>query len=192
MGQIQTRILKQLEKKGIKVTPRWDRTWFLTKLRDLRITRSSIFEDSQRLRNKTIIGRFYFFHYDPKTKDTLEYYDRFPLTIPIEMYPDGFLGLNFHYIAPQVRLKLLKELMQYATDPKLDEQTRLRLSYPLIRRTAGIYQTSSCIKRYLWTHVRSRFMELDGTDWNAAMQLPFQQFTGATAEQVWKNSRSKQ
>jgi hypothetical protein len=190
MGLIQDRIVTQLKKQGHKVQPRWDRTWFLNKLRNLKITRSSIFEDTQRLKNRTIIGKFYFFQYDPKTKDTLPYYDRFPLTIPIEMYNDGFLGLNFHYVAPQVRVNLLSTLMQYATNTTLDERTRLKLSYPLIKQSASLFKATPCIKRYLWSHVRSRFLELDASDWNSAMQLPFQQFKKADDKTIWKDSSS--
>ena len=32
----------------------------------------------------------YTFFYDPKTKDKLPYYDRFPVVIINEIYPDGF------------------------------------------------------------------------------------------------------
>lgn len=191
MGNLTTRVRNQLEKKGHKVTPRWDRSWFLTKIKDLRITRSSLFEDREKLRDRTIIGRFYLFNYDPKTKEDLPYYDRFPLTIPIAMYGDGFLGLNFHYIAPNVRIQLLSKLMAYANTPKLTERTRLELSYPIIRAAANLYKATPCIKRYLWSHVRSRFLELDPTDWNAAMQLPTQQFVKATDHAVWNNSAAQ-
>ena len=35
--------------------------------------------DTSRLTNKTIIGSMYMYYYDPKYKEELEYYDRFPL-----------------------------------------------------------------------------------------------------------------
>lgn len=191
MGKLTERVVKQLEKKGHKVKPRWDRTWFLTKIQDLRITASSIMKDRENLRGKSIIGRFFFFYYDAKTKEKLKYWDKFPLTIPIEMYDDGFLGLNFHYVAPSVRIKLLSLLMQYATTNKLEEHTRIRLSYPIIKQTAALYKATPCIKRYLWSHVKSRFLELDATDWNAAMQLPLQQFQKSSEQQVWADSAAQ-
>jgi hypothetical protein len=106
------------------------------------------------------------------------------------MYNDGFLGLNFHYVAPQVRVNLLSTLMQYATNTTLDERTRLKLSYPLIKQSASLFKATPCIKRYLWSHVRSRFLELDASDWNSAMQLPFQQFKKADDKTIWKDSSS--
>ena len=52
-------------------------------------------------------GRMNMFFYDPKGRKTLPYYDTFPLVLPIESYPDGFLGINFHYLPIPLRLKLL-------------------------------------------------------------------------------------
>ena len=54
-----------------------------------------------------IPGKMYFFHYSPKLKDKLPYYDSFPLVIIIEMYGDGFLGLNLHYLPLKMRMNLL-------------------------------------------------------------------------------------
>ena len=47
--------------------------------------------------NRPFYGRLNMFFYDPKYKKKLPYYDTFPLVLPIERYPDGFLGINFHY-----------------------------------------------------------------------------------------------
>ena len=55
---------------------------------------------------KFLIGALYFFVYDPKTKADLPYYDRFPLVLPLKREPDGFLGLNLHYLPIPLRIKL--------------------------------------------------------------------------------------
>ena len=41
--------------------------------------------------NRFIIGNLYYFYYDPKGRDDLDYYDRFPLVLTLEKYTDGFL-----------------------------------------------------------------------------------------------------
>ena len=46
-----------------------------------------------------------------KLKNKLPYYDRFPLTLPIEQYSDGFLGINLHYLSILMRIRLLDRLM---------------------------------------------------------------------------------
>ena len=52
-------------------------------------------------------GYMYAFKYDPKTKNDLPYYDTFPLIFPVRMDSDGFLGINFHYLPPVLRAKLM-------------------------------------------------------------------------------------
>jgi hypothetical protein len=56
------------------------------------------------------VGRMYMFFYDPKTKDTLPYYDRFPLIFIMEKYKDGFLGMNLHYLPLVYRARLMDSL----------------------------------------------------------------------------------
>jgi hypothetical protein len=133
----------------------------------------------------------YFYVYDPKTKDSLPYYDRFPLVIPIEQYKDGFLGLNLHYIHPKQRILLLDQLSEYATNKNFDIRTRLRLSYDLLRRASKAYQATPCIKRYLFSHVQSRFVEIFADEWDIAALLPAENFVGASTSKVWSDSRKK-
>lgn len=190
-SRLRSQIEAQLKQKRIKLNNNPTRAWLIQKMKDLKITSSTILYDRERLRGRTIIGRFYFYRYDAKTKDKLKYWDKFPITIPIEMYDDGFLGLNFHYVYPLVRLQLLSKLMNYASNHRLDERTRLRLSYPIIKNVSSLFRATPCIKRYLWTHVRSRFLEVDAKDWKMALTLPVQQFQKAPALQVWKESEEK-
>ena len=55
---------------------------------------------------KIIPGHLYLFMYDPKLKKTLPYYDRFPLVFPYAKTPDGFIGLNMHYLPYGLRIRL--------------------------------------------------------------------------------------
>jgi hypothetical protein len=119
----------------------------------------------------------FFFFYDPKHKATLPKYDRFPLVFPIEYYPDGFLGLNLHYLLPQERLALLNKLKEFRTSKALTDRTRLRLSYDLLSRTKGMATLSRpCIKRYLFNHVESPFIEIVPDEWEQAINLPVAMF----------------
>ena len=49
---------------------------------------------------RTNVGKMYMFFYDAKYKDTLPFFDIFPLVFPIEFYSEGFLGINLHYLPP--------------------------------------------------------------------------------------------
>ena len=104
------RINEQMEKKGVDPTTAFGRSWLLQKMRSLTPTakdRMEIIRQREQQRNRTIIGRFYFFFYTPKGHETLPYWDHFPMVIPLQRYDDGFLGLNLHYIYPKDRLILL-------------------------------------------------------------------------------------
>jgi hypothetical protein len=191
MAYLIKRIQESLAKEGL--TPRTNkaRAWLRAKVKDLNPTRQGIMADRIRLKDRSIIGRMYFFYYDPKTKDTLPYYDRFPLVLPIERYPDGILGLNLHYIHPKQRIILLDKLSEFANNDKYDKTTKLRLSYDLLKSASRIFEATPCIKRYLFGHVESRFLEIDASEWDIAVLLPMESFVGATTSKVYTESRKK-
>ena len=191
MAYLIDRINQQLAKEGIK--PRTDaaRAWLRQEVANLNPNRSAMMRDREKLRNKTMIGRMYFYFYDPKHKDTLPYYDRFPLVLPVERYPDGFLGLNLHYIHPKQRIILLDKLSDFATNSKYDETTRLRLTYATLASATKAFEATPCIKRYLFNHVESRFLEITADKWDIAALLPFEYFVGASKSKVFRDSRTK-
>ena len=124
MAKLLDRIKTSLAKEGLTPRTNASRAWLRAKVKDLKPTSSALMKDRDRLKNTSMIGKMYFYFYDPKTKDSMPYYDRFPLVIPIERYNDGFLGLNLHYIHPKQRILLLDKLSQYATDSRYDKNTR--------------------------------------------------------------------
>ena len=77
--------------------------WFIGRARSATGYRNNIINKTDRSRSSTVIGKMYFFFYDPKHKDKLPIYDKFPLFFPIEIYPDGFLGLKLHYLSTNER-----------------------------------------------------------------------------------------
>ena len=185
------RIKESLAKEGYEPRSRFARAWLKSKVPSLRPTRGELMRDRERFRNKSIIGRMYFYYYDPKTKDSLPYYDRFPLVIPIERYPDGFLGLNLHYIHPKRRIILLDKLSTILNNDNYDETTRFKISYDFLKRASRIYEATPCIKRYLSSQVQSRFLEINAEEWDIAAMLPVESFAKATARKVWSESEDK-
>ena len=191
MAYLLNRINEQLAKAGLQPRTNQARAWLRAKINDLKPSRQALLNDKGRMRDSTIIGRMYFYFYDPKMKESLPYYDTFPLVIPIEQYRDGFLGLNLHYIHPKQRILLLDALSEFANNSKYDASTKLRLSYDLLRRTGAVYQATPCIKRYLFTHVESRFLEITADEWDIASLIPGNNFVGASNEKVWAESRKQ-
>ena len=185
------RIKESLARQGFEKRSREARNWLKAKIGALKPTKGDLMRDKQRLRERSFIGRMYFYFYDPKTKDSLPYYDKFPLVIPIERYPDGFLGLNLHYISPKQRILLLDKLSVLLTDNNYDEKTRLRISYDYLARASKMYQAKPCIKRYLFSHIQSRFLEITADEWDIAVMLPVESFVKAKKNKVWSESEDK-
>jgi hypothetical protein len=133
------------------------------------------------------VGSLNMFFYDPKYKKTLPYYDTFPLVLPLEVIPGGFSGLNFHYLPPVLRLRLLENMQRWATNNKLDSTTKFDVSW---RRVKTIPLVKPTIKKYLYKHVRSNFLKIDAQAAAIACYLPVQRFVGASDTGVYRASRS--
>lgn len=151
--------------------------WFIGKARTAAGYRKNIISrNPNRERSYTNFGKMYFFFYDPKHKATLPIYDRFPLVIPLSPRPDGFLGINFHYLSISERLGLLNRLRRYTSNQRNDKTTKIKISYDeMITHGMGNY-TESSIKHYLYGHVRSPFIEILPTEWDKAVQLNVELF----------------
>jgi hypothetical protein len=191
MAYLIDRIKQSLAKEGLEPRTRYAREWLNSKLKNLNPSPAALIIDRQRLRDKTFIGKMYFYYYDPKTKDSMPYYDRFPLVIPIEQYSDGFLGLNLHYIHPRQRIILLDKLSKTATNKNFDDKTKLRLSYEYLKAASSTFEAMPCIKRYLFTQINSRFLEIAADEWDIAALIPTSSFVGATENKVYADSRKK-
>ena len=135
-----------------------------------------------------ILGKMYFFSYNPKWKDKLPWYDTFPLVFPIEKYSDGFLGLNFHYLRPKDRAILMDQLKMFTNNKKYDETTRLRLSYDMLKGFSKIPRAKPTVHRYLLNKTRSKFVLINADEWEVALFLPVERFKKATKKQVWAHS----
>ena len=134
-------------------------------------------------------GHLYMYLYDPKLKETLPYYDRFPLVFPYRKTQDGFIGLNMHYLPYALRIELLDALLAFRNNNRLDETTRLKYSWALIDGVSRYRAAQPCIKQYLMPHVRSQFRRINADDWATAMLLPVERFVGASKQEVWADSK---
>ena len=93
--------------------------------------------------------------------------------MPLELYPNGFLGLNFHYLNPNVRKRLLEAIGNG------------RVTYRSLRNNRYLKPT---IKRYLNKFVYSKFLEISEEDWETSLYLPVERFEKASNKVVWSNA----
>ena len=179
---------------GIKARTDKSRDWFQKKVGELTVpSRAKLLKDkalgkAASVRGQQFVGNMYMYFYDPKHKQTLPYYDRFPMTIITGPAQGGFTGLNLHYLNYNVRAMFLDELMALAPQ-KVTQDTRLRkLRYDLLASTARYKEFKPCYKHYLSAHVKSQFSQIYMTEWEIAIFLPVEQFTKASKSTVWKDS----
>jgi hypothetical protein len=135
------------------------------------------------------IGSMFMYFYDPKTKDQLPYYDIFPMIFLLDLDAKGFLGMNLHYIPPYYRAVLMDALYKVTNNDKYDDTTKLKLSYKVLSGSGKFPYYEPCIKRYLWNHVGSDFLNVEPIYWDTALMLPLERFKKATKDRVWADSK---
>ena len=148
-------------------------------------------KDIDRIRKVPLIGRLYMFLYNPKLKDELPYYDRFPLVYPFRRVTGGFYGLNIHYLQPKYRALLMDSLYNTISNTKFDETTRLRINYDILNSASKYRWFKPCVKHYLTQHMSTQLLYIDPKEWNLALFVPSEQFRKANKRAVWEDSREK-
>jgi hypothetical protein len=175
------------------IVPRSDkaRTWFKRAVKELgTVNRNQIMKDPiLDVRSKPMIGDMCMYVYDPKLKQTLPYYDTFPLTVMVQPAKGGFHGLNLHYLSPVVRAEFLDELMQLGPNQLKDTSRIVKLRYSLLKKAAKFKEFKPCFKHYLIDHVKSKIMRVPMTEWEIAVFLPVDNFKKVSRDTVWRYSR---
>jgi hypothetical protein len=186
-----TQLAQQKTAAELQTMSREAMNWLMKKLADIRNPSTipgGMNREKFRQTNQFMLGGLYCFYYDPKTKADLPYYDVFPLTLVLERYNDGFLGLNFHYLPLRYRLAFMTKLLDFATYDSKNDIQRLRVTYDILSASKRLKEFKPCIKRYLTNQIQSRMLAIQPNEWDVAAFLPIQQFKGARASRVWQES----
>lgn len=155
--------------------------------KDMALQLIGVMRNRGRPKAKPNIGKLYYYQYDAKLKDQLPYWDMFPVMIPIKYYPDGWLGLNLHYLDMYNRAALMDRLIAGYSMGKR-EYSRLAISYQIMKGVSELKAFKPCLKRYLASHVKSQPIEIDRRDWMLAATLPLAKFQGASESKVHRDS----
>lgn len=139
-------------------------------------------------------GKIYAYIYDAKYKDTLPYWDKYPLIIFLgfgksKAGNELMYGLNLHYIAPKARQQFLEDLLkQYASTKTLTNSTKLNIDWSKVRGFSG---AQKMIKAYLPNHIKGTIVEVKTSDWANVVLMPLQKFVSKgksfSAQKVWKS-----
>ena len=187
-GRLFDRLEQEAFRAGIQASTKESMAWFRDRVSTIRVSRAAMMGDGP-TRSTQLYGSMYHFQYDPKLKQVLPYYDRFPLCIPIQKAKGGFHGLNLHYLHPRVRAQFLDALFETVTNQKYDRTTRMRLSYSIVKQSAKLRFFKPCFKHYLSQHMKSRLLLIEPQDWEIAIFLPTDSFRKTAADSVWADSR---
>ena len=162
-------------------------TWYRTQVNKIAsgTTARQLFRQNK-LNGRPSVGRLNLFGYNPKLRKTLPYYDVFPLVLPLEPISGGFMGMNFHYLPPLLRFKLLERMQARASDTKFDKNTRFEVNYDDVKNVKIVKPT---IKKYLYSYVQTGFLRINADEAATAIYLPVQRFKKASVGQVYADSR---
>jgi len=188
-------ILQQGAKQGIiPARTKFAREWYRSAAENLysrRISSETLLKDETRLVDNIVYGYMYGFAYDPKFKKELPYYDQFPLIFPVEMTGNSFMGINFHYLPPVLRARLMDALYTTINNKKYNDTTRIRISYDVLKSASKFSVFKPTLKKYLRNHIRSNFLQISSKEWDIALFLPTENFKKASKDQVWADSRKR-
>lgn len=166
--------------------------WFFQKISEIKnygLQPETLIRTKPIMNKSTILpGEMYMFFYDAKYKDTLPYWDRFPLIFPFRLTNNGFIGLNMHYLIYDLRIRLMDSLISLKLAPGYTQSSRLNITWQYIQALSQHKLAIPCVHRYITANVRSPFKKIPGEDWATALLLPVETFMKQSKQTVWKES----
>lgn len=142
-------------------------------------------------------GRMFAFIYKPKTRKELPYYDITPLIITLPRDPnsdnDNILGINLHYLEPDLRAELIDRLLRLSKR-RLGEKTPpkgvgyFRINYDALKTIRYVFGMP-CIRSYEPDRIIGRPIIIPSNQWGNAVSLPFENFVKAKHRKVWVQTR---
>tara|TARA_Y100000310_G_scaffold282743_1_gene304204 strand:- start:166 stop:753 length:588 start_codon:yes stop_codon:yes gene_type:complete len=126
------------------------------------------------LHRRASLGDMYCYYYNPKHRDKLPYYDRFPMMMLISADQDTFLGLNFHYLRPKLRAILLDRV-----------SAKIGGGLPKWNRLKKIPEIERVVKRYRFDHIRRKVIPIEENEQEIAIFLPLERFKKASPSKIW-------
>jgi hypothetical protein len=82
----------------------------------------------------------------------------------------------------------MKKMMPLAIYNDEDEIKRIRVTYAILDASKKYKEFRPCIKKYLYSNIKSRILAVEPQEWDIALYLPIQQFKKETAQHVWQES----
>jgi hypothetical protein len=143
-------------------------------------------------------GGMYTFRYVPKGKDSLPYYDSWPLVIPFKRITGGKIyAFNLHYLPPKKRVKVLFGLSNLMEEAKINNISSGSSDYfDLNTLNVRWFHTDrrllkdlkKCTRTYLISHIRGKPIEFPTHTWPIVSFLPIARWRKVQSPKlVWKD-----
>ena len=141
------------------------------------------------------LGRMYFYKYlpDPKTLDAT--FDMYPLMFIVNKSDEEFEGINFHYMTPKARAMTMGNLFDYLNNNEYKTNTRLLFNSlkKVIRNNRKFRYAKYAYRRYNYSNISSKIIEVHPLDWEIAMFCPTERFYSKQRRRlpdrvVWKQT----
>ena len=170
--------------------------WFKTRLRNLIHGKEDdeveVLHSYAGMKSKIAdpFGRLSFFIYNAENDKKLPYWDAAPLTLLYGEDNDHIYGLNFHYVHPTIRAKILSSFidsMLYANS----ERAYIAVTSSTMKALSNSRYIKPCLKTYLKSNFVTAPVVIKPEFWHNAIMLPTAQWTRASNSKVWKDSASK-
>ena len=140
------------------------------------------------------LGRMYFFRYDAEGTASGRgvdikkgnVYDAFPLIFLLTETPESFEGINFHYMVPTERIKLLGRMFEYLNSENFDNRTKLFSSKfkKTIKENSLFRFARVCYRVYNPGRVASKIIQVHPMDWELAITVPTEKFVTPSGGRV--------
>tara|TARA_B100001113_G_C21087772_1_gene612896 strand:+ start:276 stop:935 length:660 start_codon:yes stop_codon:yes gene_type:complete len=149
---------------------------------------------------RLLSGRLYMFNYrNPIAKNTLPYYDMFPVVLVINHRPSKnyFQGLNFHYLPPKYRAEILDELYRYminegAEGDSISRTIRARLSprvdYEFMKKRRSMMSFKPLWRRYNLDRVIGQYLYVPPKAWDVITMMPLARFRKRGINSIYMDS----
>lgn len=142
------------------------------------------------------VGQLVTYGYKAKTKLNKHFWfwDRFPLVLVLDVTDTGMLGCNIHFLPPRLRATLIAACIPLLTsNPHRNDRAWMpKLAYALMKRYKYRYG-KVCIRRYLFSQVRTPILRLPPETWMMSMHLPSMDLvpSSVTEAEVFQHTREK-
>lgn len=196
MASLFENISKEALVEGITPRTQASMQWFEEKLTSMTFNRNQIISQTPEFKRRSkidanipMIGTMHMFRYDPLSKQTIKYYDRYPLVILVGETIDGFTALNLHYMPPMLRIRFLDFLYQRTLGSGKAE--RFNTFWERINRGSTKKFLAPMIKSYRNDRIRGRIAQVFPNEWEIAAFLPFERFFKKSKDIVWRDSTKR-